>query len=89
VQNAKDSGSEFDRIRIKVDVYDNKLQFSHNGCPFTMQNLDSLAFHYSAKEEENRKDVETTGKYGTGFMVTYVISKKVRLICKFKDVGEE
>jgi hypothetical protein len=33
--------------------------------------------------------VETTGKYGTGFMVTYVISKTVKLKCKVKGIPDE
>jgi HSP90 family molecular chaperone len=85
IQNAKDAGSEFGKIKIKLDIYDDRLIFSHNGSPFTFKNLNSLAFHYSAKEDENHNDLQTTGKYGTGFMVTYVISKKVRLNCKFRE----
>jgi hypothetical protein len=34
---------------------------------------------YSSKAEENKISTETTGKYGTGFIVTYILSRKVRI----------
>jgi len=38
-----------------------------------------LVAQYSSKAEENKANTETTGKYGTGFIVTYILSKKVRI----------
>jgi hypothetical protein len=34
---------------------------------------------YSSKPEENKTHAETTGKYGTGFITTYILSRKVRI----------
>ena len=32
---------------------------------------------YSSKPEENKMESDTTGKYGTGFITTYILSRKL------------
>ena len=87
IQNAKDVSNEFGRCRIKIEIFSDRLVFSHNGDPFEMDHLQSLVDQYSSKTEENTDDVETTGKYGTGFIATYILSRKVRIkgIIEMKD----
>lgn len=58
---------------------DDRLIFSHNGNPFKVQDLLSIVNQYSTKPEKSQSDEETTGKYGTGFMTTYIVSKKVSI----------
>ena len=79
IQNAKDVSNEFGKCKINIDVYDDKFIFSHNGDPFEMKHLKSLVDQYSSKSEENKDDSETTGKYGTGFITTYILSRKVKI----------
>ena len=58
---------------------DDRFIFAHNGDPFRVSDLQSLVAQYSSKGEENKVNIETTGKYGTGFIVTYILSKKIRI----------
>ena len=44
-----------------------------------MSDLESLVAQYSSKSEENKVNTETTGKYGTGFITTYILSRKVKI----------
>ena len=59
----------------------NEVRFSHNGKPFSFQNLVYLIEQTSTKERkqdtEQGKEIKTTGKYGTGFMTTNLLSKMV------------
>lgn len=79
VQNAKDAPNEFEDVRIKVKIEDNKFTFSHNGDPFKPMDLSSMVNQYSTKPEENLATTETTGKYGTGFITTYLLSRSIRI----------
>ena len=79
IQNAKDVPNEFGKCKIKVEVYDDKFIFTHNGDPFRVSDLETLVAQYSSKSEENNVHTETTGKYGTGFITTYILSRKVRI----------
>lgn len=72
LQNAKDTVAEG-----KVDAYfkvrGNKVEFKHNGAPFTYVSLDALLYKYSDGKESN----ESTGRFGTGFLTTHCLSKVV------------
>ena len=64
---------------MRIEIKDTKLIFAHNGDPFRVSDLESIVEQYSSKPEENKASEETTGKYGTGFITTYILSKKVRI----------
>lgn len=64
---------------MRIEIRDDKLIFAHNGDPFRVSDLESLVAQYSSKAEENNVNTETTGKYGTGFITTYIVSRKVRI----------
>lgn len=64
---------------MRIEIRENKLIFAHNGDPFRVSDLESLVAQYSSKPEENKTNIETTGKYGTGFITTYILSRKVRI----------
>ncbi|KAA8747229.1 sacsin N-terminal ATP-binding-like domain-containing protein [Paenibacillus sp. UASWS1643] len=75
IQNAKDcaNGSE---ISIWIDINENKLVFSHNGSIFTYSNLVDLITQISSKRINSE---EMTGKFGTGFISTHLISEIVKV----------
>ena len=84
IQNAKDvhNGSG---VNIKIE-YDQtpgteRIIFSHSGKPFTADNIRFLIEQVSSKDRE--KDVDgkrkATGKFGTGFLSTHLLSEKVKV----------
>lgn len=82
IQNAKDVHQK-DGIKIIIDYNkkgdDSYLIFKHSGKPFTADNIRFLIEQISTKDRE--KDSEgkqkTTGKFGTGFLTTHLLSEKV------------
>lgn len=74
IQNASDCAKE-DKVSIKIEVTKNRLKFSHNGSIFTYKNLVDLITQISSK----RTQEEQTGKFGTGFISTHLISPIVNI----------
>lgn len=92
LQNAKDVANN----NVQVEIIFNKdyLEFKHNGKPFLMKNITYLIEQVSTKDRNsnqapenqiNRKKIRTTGKFGTGFMTTHLLSKVVQLNSIFED----
>lgn len=72
IQNARDySGSK--PAVITIELFHDKLSFSHQGIPFTIRTLKDLILQQSTKHEGD----DTVGQYGTGFMATHEFSRKV------------
>ena len=73
MQNAHDAGprNNASQVKVKFALHDNKLEVSHKGMPFTAQELAALLSGGSSKEFDSE---ETTGRFGTGFMVTHCLS---------------
>lgn len=86
IQNAKDCAYVGQPVKIKIELFPDKLIFSHNGRPFGVKNLLSIINQVSSKLPEHE---ETTGKFGTGFVTTHLLSEKVTLssIIQDFDVG--
>lgn len=85
VQNAKDVPNNFGKVDIKFELTKNKsLIFSHNGSYFTIQNVLGILQQVSSKDSKNESD--QTGKFGTGFIGTHLLSTKVKIkgIVKYK-----
>ncbi len=82
IQNAKDVHQK-DGIMIIVDYRKNTdssyISFRHNGKPFTADNIRFLIEQISSKDREKDSDgkPKTTGKFGTGFLTTHLLSEKV------------
>lgn len=74
LQNAQDTVIDGELVNVEI-IWDKDLVFSHDGKPFTEEDITHLIFHGSSKKEKEGK----TGKFGTGFMTTHLISKKVRI----------
>lgn len=64
-------------FKVKISASDNKFVFSHNAGFFKMEELVALIFGGSSKPF----DVETDflGRFGTGFLVTHVLSKELSI----------
>lgn len=79
IQNAKDVPNKgFKRVSIQLILTREKLIFKHNGDPFSLKNIFSLIQQVSSKNSTNA-DEEVTGKFGTGFITTHLLSKIIEV----------
>ncbi|MFL7939209.1 ATP-binding protein (plasmid) [Priestia megaterium] len=76
IQNASDCTPKGKKIDIKIDYSNNRIIFSHNGLPFSYENLLDLITQISSKQSSEEKK---TGKFGTGFMATHLLSEIVQI----------
>lgn len=78
LQNALDFGPRSGRASVAICLScDQKMvTFEHDGVPFTSCDLAALLSGGSSKEFESE---ETTGRFGTGFLVTHVLAEQTRL----------
>ncbi len=76
MQNAHDAGPRDGdkRIKISFTFKDNNFLVSHTGKPFTTEDLAALLSGGSSKDFDDEK---TTGRFGTGFLVTHALSTHV------------
>ena len=76
IQNAHDAGPRDgdDRVEINFQLSEDSLVVSHTGKPFVAQELAALLSGGSSKEFDSE---ETTGRFGTGFLVTHAVSTRV------------
>lgn len=83
VQNAKDVVNSTGKVKININISKSNVEFSHNGRVFTIRNLVHLIEQVSSKDRENRNSAEknnrVTGKFGTGFLTTHLLSPKVSI----------
>ncbi len=77
MQNAKDVPNKFDRVSIKIELWSDKLVFSHNGDYFTDKNITGLIQQVSSKDSANEGEEKQTGKFGTGFITTHLLSNTI------------
>ena len=94
LQNAKDVAKN--KVKVEIIFDSNSLEFKHNGKPFLIENITYLIEQVSTKDRNSNKHqengeeggVRTTGKFGTGFMTTHLLSKIVELNSVFEDPEE-
>ncbi len=82
IQNAKDvniKGKVRVRIEADLDGSDAHVTFKHNGGAFSAENIRFLIEQVSSKDRTNESDGRptTTGKFGTGFLTTHLLSERV------------
>jgi proline iminopeptidase len=77
MQNAQDANA----TEITITFEDRTVAFSHNGLPFSEEDITHLIFHGSSKPELIGK----RGKFGTGFMTTHLLSKRVNIKGDMED----
>ena len=88
MQNAKDVAQRDLPVEIKINLSDDKLIFSHNGKCFTANDITFLIRQVSNKDREASEqefDHKPTGKFGTGFLTTHLLSEQVEI----KGVAKE
>lgn len=79
LQNALDSGPRPGRrtVAIRLRVEESAVYFEHDGAPFSTLELAALLSGGSSKEFDSDT---TTGRYGSGFLVTHVLAEQMRLV---------
>jgi len=87
IQNAKDNATTCNingnpKVTITVEIEPSKLTFSHNNGFFTNENIRGLVRRYSSSEKDReigttKRPPTTTGRFGTGFMTTHLLSEQV------------
>jgi hypothetical protein len=77
-QNALDAGPREGRSSVAVSLRceSSKVFFQHDGSPFTSSELAALLSGGSSKDFESER---TTGRFGTGFLVTHVLAERTAL----------
>lgn len=79
-QNAKDVCNSTGKVKISID-YDEehkKVLFKHNGRAFSMSNILSLINQASSKDRNDGSERQS-GKFGTGFITTHLLSEIVNI----------
>lgn len=77
MQNAQDASAR----EINITFEDRTVTLSHNGLPFSEEDITHLIFYGSSKPELIGK----RGKFGTGFMTTHLLSKRVNIKGDMED----
>lgn len=84
IQNAKDVRQD-NGIDIIIDynplAKESFLSFKHTGKPFSADNIRFLIEQISSKDRSNDEvgKRKTTGKFGTGFLTTHLLSETVKV----------
>lgn len=88
IQNAKDCPNSSGKIDIEINFNkaDRKVEFKHNGKLFTTKNIVYLIEQVSTKERT--RDSVSTGKFGTGFLTTNLLSSIVTISGLLHDEEE-
>ncbi|GAA4389499.1 hypothetical protein GCM10023186_36890 [Hymenobacter koreensis] len=79
MQNAKDiPNTHPGGVSIEIRLSPRELRFSHDGEPFSLDNLYGLVLQVSTKDSAGRNP-EETGKFGTGFISTHLLAEEVQV----------
>jgi hypothetical protein len=78
LQNALDVGPRAGRdvVTVHLTREDGRTIFEHDGAPFSSQELAALLSGGSSKDFGS---TDTTGRFGTGFLVTHVLADRMSL----------
>jgi hypothetical protein len=92
IQNAKDvniGGNVRVRIDADLDGSDAHVTFNHNGGAFSAENIRFLIEQVSSKNrtKDSTGRPTTTGKFGTGFLTTHLLSPYVLVTGVAKQQG--
>lgn len=84
IQNAVDSINDNHKVKIELVITDKEFIFSHNGGFFSEEDLLSLIDQVSRKSNKKEK----IGRFGTGFITTHLLSKKIQIKGVIKEDSE-
>jgi hypothetical protein len=78
LQNALDAGPRPGSAAVTIALrhQDRTVVFEHDGAPFSSPEIAALLSGGSSKDFESE---DTTGRFGTGFLVTHVLAERTRL----------
>ncbi|WP_084032245.1 sacsin N-terminal ATP-binding-like domain-containing protein [Bathymodiolus thermophilus thioautotrophic gill symbiont] len=81
LQNAKDSVSNENgrNVCVEIELNEDNVIFKHNGSFFTELDIRGLINQISSKEVGEDEQTRNTGRFGTGFLTTHMLSKKVKI----------
>lgn len=94
IQNAKDNASlcnaEGETVDVTIQITEDKFIFSHNKGYFTNEHIRGLIRKYSSSDKDrDAKHIgqvyKTTGRFGTGFMTTHLLSEIVQIQSYYKN----
>ena len=92
IQNAKDVVNSTGKVDILINFnkVERSIQFSHNGKLFSTENIVFLIEQVSTKDRKEKTESKSkiTGKFGTGFLTTHLLSEKVNVSGYLKDNDE-
>lgn len=92
IQNAKDVVNSSGMVDIIINFEESRrtVEFKHNGKLFSTENIVFLIEQVSTKDRTITDAItkRTTGKFGTGFLTTHLLSEKVEVSGYLQDVGE-
>ena len=79
-QNAKDVCNDSGKVKIRIDLDESnkRVIFKHNGRAFSLANVMSLINQSSSKDRDDETE-RTSGKFGTGFLTTHLLSEIVNI----------
>jgi len=73
LQNALDVSRQDQKVNVTIIKHGDQLVFKHNGRPFKPEEVAHLIYHGSTKKESD------LGKFGTGFLVTHLLSRSISI----------
>jgi hypothetical protein len=85
LQNASDLG---DNVKARFEITADRLKFSHNGKPFSLDEAYNLIMPDSTKDDETTHKKSVIGQFGTGFISTHIISKIIQIEGIIEDVEQ-
>jgi len=79
IQNAIDTAKarQRDFLKIEINRDDNSIVFKHNGGYFSLDEISAVIYGGSTKPYA--PESEYIGRFGIGFLVTHVVSKRVKI----------
>ena len=64
-------------VSVRIIHKHDEIKFSHNGNHFTEKDIRGLINQISSKEVDEGEVSKRTGRFGTGFLTTHLLSKEV------------
>lgn len=74
LQNAEDARA----TKIKFELFHDKLIISHNGIPFSPEDIEAIS-GISNIQNDKKRDLEKIGKFGIGFKSVYAVTESPKI----------